>query len=202
MFELIMAGANLLGWSAAMAFSITLHLSQTYYPNVNLNDVDAVTAVSAYKGGPWFLTCNAEGVAVPYARDWPETVRQGRQEVVLPPEPDKTVGQAYIFTKMKCKDKPEERVLLVDQDYRAVTRLAEDHTLTAQSFYGLKPDQRPKWFGQVIQRVERAASQNPSAKQVLDDIAAYESQLQYEAAASSSHQAVQADVANKTIPPN
>ncbi|MBX9346031.1 hypothetical protein K5M36_02920 [Chromobacterium vaccinii] len=185
MFELIMAGLNLLGWSAAMAFSVTLHLSQTYYPNVNLNDVDTVTVVRAYKGGPWFSTCNAEGVAVPYARDWPETIHQGKQDVVLPPEPDKTVGQAYIFTKMKCKDKPEEPVLLVDQDYRAVTRLAEDHTLTAQNFYGLRPDQRPKWFAAVLQRLERAASKNPDAKRVLDDIAAYEAQLQKEAAAQA-----------------
>jgi hypothetical protein len=184
MLELITGAVNLLGWTAAMAFSITLHLSQTYHPNVNLSDVDTVTAVTAYKGGPWYSTCNAEGVMVPYARDWPETIKRGDQEVVLPPEPDKTVGQAYVFTKMKCKDKPEERVLLVDQDYRAVTRLAEGHTLTAQNFYGLKPEERPKWFGQVIQRIERAVPQNASAKLTLDDIAAYQAQLKKDAAAS------------------
>jgi hypothetical protein len=184
MLELVLGAVNLVGWSAAMAFSITLHLSQTYHPNVNLNDVDTITAVVAYKGGPWFSTCNAEGVMVPYARDWSETTQRGGQEVVLPPEPDKTVGQAYIFTKMKCKDKPEERVLLVDQDYRALSRLAEGQTITAQSFYGLKPDQRPKWFSQVMQRIERAARQNPRAKETLDDIAAYEAQIKKDVAAS------------------
>ncbi|WP_126223537.1 hypothetical protein [Burkholderia ambifaria] len=186
MFELITGAINLLGWSAAMAFTVTLHLSQTYHPNVNLNDADTVTAFQAYKGGMWYTSCTAEGVMLPYARDWEETVQRGREEVVLPPEPDTTVGQAYIVTKMKCKDKPEEHVLLVDQDYRAVTRIAEDHTLTAQAYFGLKPDQRPKWFGQVIKRLERAAATNPSAKQALKDIATYEQQLKAETTAAAS----------------
>ncbi|HDR8919207.1 TPA: hypothetical protein QDA95_002380, partial [Burkholderia vietnamiensis] len=182
MFEIVTGAINLLGWTAAMVFTVTLHLSQTYHPHLNLNDVDTVTAFSAYKGGPWYSTCSGEGVMVPYARDWEETVQRGQEEIVLPPEPDKTVGQSYIVTKMKCKDKPEERVLLVDQDSRLHTRLPEDHTLTMQAYFGLKADQRPKWFAQVIKRLERAAATNPSAKQALDDIAAYEQQVKAEAA--------------------
>jgi len=183
MFELISGAANLLFLSAAMAFTVTFHLIGTTHLDPDTRD--SVYAVHGFVSGFFRPRCDYTGVMVPFVRDWPETVQRGDQEEVLPPEPDVTAGQAYIFTQKKCDNQPVERVLLVDADWRAVTRIADGHTINAQNFYGLKPEQRPKWFDQVVARIQRVAPQSQVAQEALADMATYTEQIKAQAAAAA-----------------
>jgi hypothetical protein len=63
--------------------------------------------------------CKFYGVMVPYVRDWPETIKHGDVEMVIPPVPDTTAGQEIVFTKKVCEGKPDEPILLVDDVQRA-----------------------------------------------------------------------------------
>lgn len=48
--------------------------------------------------------CKCTGVMVPYSRDWEEVVKQGDFDAgVKAPEPDKTIGRAFIFNR-KVRD--------------------------------------------------------------------------------------------------
>jgi hypothetical protein len=184
MFELITGAANLLFLSAAMTFTITFHLIGTTHLDPNVRD--SVYPVHGFVSGFFRPRCDYTGVMVPFVRDWAETLDEGKPtERVLPPDPDTTVGQAYIFTKVVCDGKPAEHVLLVDEDWRAVTRIADGHTINAQNYYGIRPDQRPKWFDQVVARIQRVAPQSQVAQEALADMAAYTEQVKAQAAAAA-----------------
>lgn len=198
MFEIITGAANLLFLSAAAAFTITFHLIGTY--NLAPNVRDSVYPVHGFVSGFFRPRCDYTGVMVPFVRDWPETVQHGDHEEVLPPEPDVTAGQAYIFTQKKCDNQPAERILLVDEDWRAVTRIPDGHTINAQNFYGLKPDQRPKWFDQVVRRIQLVAPTTPAAQQALADMAAYTEQVKAQAAAIAAASGTATTSATASLP--
>lgn len=113
--------------------------------------------------------CRYTGVMVPFVRDW-ELVRRHREsETVLPPEPNKTAGQAFIINRKVCGEVVEP-VFRVADIWSANGALREHAQFSAYDVTEMRPDQRPKWLDQVLRRIERVAVHDAKAKKFLADI--------------------------------
>jgi len=165
----ILNGLFLVG---VVASNITLY-SDADYIHAEPGNLDSVTAVSMHR--EWWRDdskCKFSGVMVPFARDWPETVKYGDFETVNPPEPDKAVGQAFIINRKVCPDQPDEAMFRVAEGWRNSGKLLEKHHFAAQDLYGTREEYRPKWLPQVLARIERVAQHDEQAKAFLDFTAA------------------------------
>jgi len=200
----ILNGLFLVG---VVASNITLY-SDADYIHTEPGTLNTVTAVSMHR--EWWRDdskCKYLGVMVPFARDWPETIKHGDFEAINPPEPDKIVGQAFIINRKVCPDKPDDAMFRVHEGWRNTTgKLLEKHHFTAQDLYGMREEYRPKWLPQVLARIERVAQHDEQAKAFLDFTAAAtaakaEETTKRTSAASisdtASEQSVQTDSANE-----
>lgn len=161
----ILNGLFLVG---VVASNVTLY-SDADYVHTKLGNLDSVTTISMHR--EWWRDdskCQFLGVMVPFARDWPETIKYGDFETVNPPEPDKAVGQAFIINRKVCPNKPDEAMFRVAEGWRNPGKLLEKHHFAAQDVYGMREEYRPKWLPQVLARIERVAQHDVQAKVFLD----------------------------------
>ncbi|EKS9884137.1 hypothetical protein BTK96_001044 [Burkholderia pyrrocinia] len=178
MLDIILNGAYLLFQGAAMAVTVTLYNGSDITSHYTPEDRDTVIAMQAHR--EWWRKdsdCQFYGVMVPYVRDWPETIKHGDIETVIPPVPDTTAGQAIVFTKKVCEGKADEPIFLVDDVSRAKFKLVKRRQLTASDVGSMRPEFVPKWLPQVVSRIERVAATDPAAKSAMADINAYEANL-------------------------
>lgn len=111
--------------------------------------------------------CKYTGVMVPYVRDWPEVIKHGEIETVLPPEPDKTAGHAFIINRKVCGDKVEP-VFRTGEVFRTSGGFLYKHSFAAFDVTDMREDQRPKWLVQVLQRIDRVAANDDKAKAFVE----------------------------------
>lgn len=122
--------------------------------------------------------CSFKGVMVPFTRDWDEEVDNIYSKSVIPAEPDKTAGHAFLVNKKVCPGKEPEDIFRVDSTTRVrIERVRQTHvhdrTIAAFDLTAMRQDQQPKWFAQVMSRIERlAAADNPVAKNFLAELKA------------------------------
>lgn len=167
MFDIL----NLIFLGATLVSNITLYSEGDYQFNTTPESRDSVTLVSTYREF-WREDgegkCAYKGLMVPYVRDWEEVIhsREGG-DTVLPPEPDKTAGQAFIIHRKECKGKDPEPVLRVAAIKRTFGGYLKQHTIYAEDVLAMKPEDRPKWLGQVVSRIERVAQSDETAKAFL-----------------------------------
>ncbi|KWA83997.1 hypothetical protein WL29_21775 [Burkholderia ubonensis] len=153
--------------AATLLSNITLYSDEDYrFPEQR----ETVTAVSTHR--EWWREdgngkCKYTGVMVPFVRDWEQVVKQGELETVLPPEPDKTVGQAFIINRKVCGDKVEP-VFRTAEIQRTFSGFLYKHSIAAFDVTEMRPDQRPRWLEQVLRRVERVAAHDEQAKAFLE----------------------------------
>jgi len=105
--------------------------------------------------------CHFKGVRVAYVRDWELTVNNGYVVTVLPPEPDKIAGHAFIINKKECPG----------QEPEAMFRVAESVDMSkfnATELSSMAEDQRPKWLPQVMKTLETASEHHAGAKDFMD----------------------------------
>jgi hypothetical protein len=179
-----------------VAASNIMLYSDADYIHTDLQNPDSVTAISMHR--EWWRDeskCKFLGVMVPFARDWPETIKHGDIETVNPPEPDKIAGQAFIINRKVCPDKPDEAIFRVAEGWRNQGKLLEKHHFAAHDLYGMREEYRPKWLPQVLARIERAAQHNGQAKAFLDFTTAAEAART--SAASVPNSANEANPANQ-----
>lgn len=160
---------NLLFVLAVPSMDINV-VSEADYPlHKTAEDRDSVTEVRTHRVA-WSKAeqCKYIGLMVPYVRDWEEVIKRGEQETILPPEPDKTVGHAFIFNKKLCEGKEAEPVLRVASLGRNYGSFQWGLQLNAQDINGMKLENRPKWFNQAFQRIERVAAHDATAKTFLE----------------------------------
>lgn len=113
--------------------------------------------------------CRFTGVMVPYTRDWEEVTDNGLVKTVLPPEPNKTAGYAYIINKKTCPGKEPEAMFSTGQwfgGFLGNTGMSNRFRLTVTSL-NPDPDLRPKWLNQVMGIVAHEAESKPVAKSFL-----------------------------------
>lgn len=153
--------------AATLLSNITLYSDEDYrFPD----DRETVTAVSTHR--EWWREdgngkCKYTGVLVPFVRDWEQVVKQGDLETVLPPEPNKTAGEAFIINRKVCGDKVEP-VFRTAEIQRTFGGFLYKHSIAAFDVTEMRPDQRPRWLEQVLHKVERAAAHDEQAKAFLD----------------------------------
>lgn len=111
--------------------------------------------------------CKYTGLMVPYVRDWEEVVKHGEIETVLPPEPDKTAGHAFIINQKVCGDKVEP-VFRTGIVMRSTGGFLYKHSFAAFDVTEMKIEDRPKWLEQVLRRIERVAAQDADAKAFVE----------------------------------
>jgi hypothetical protein len=133
---------------------------------------DAVVEVKLHREG-WRSDgkgkCHYTGVMVPFVRDWELSVPHGDGENrILPPEPDKTAGHAFLVTRKFCKDKEPETILRAGQVNRVKPIGQGAKGFPAHDMLVEKPEQYPQWLGQVVARIERVAQHDPKAQAFLD----------------------------------
>ncbi|WP_139313407.1 hypothetical protein [Rhodoferax antarcticus] len=133
---------------------------------------EAITAVKLHR--EWWRDegkgkCYFTGVMVPFVRDWPQTVKHGGgNETVLPPEPDKTAGHAFLSTQKFCQGKPMEKIFRAGFIYRVKPEGQSAKQFPAYDMLAEKPENYPNWLAQVVSRVERVALTDPAAKEFMD----------------------------------
>lgn len=153
---------------AMMVANITLYSDQDYiYPT----ERESVVAVSLHR--EWWREdgngkCKYTGVMVPFARDWEEVIKHSESfDTVLPPEPDKTAGYAFIINRKICGDK-------VEAVFRSAAVIGfgkgflYKHYFPAFDVTEMRPDQQPKWMAQVLHRIERVSASNVEAKSFIE----------------------------------
>ena len=111
--------------------------------------------------------CKYTGLMVPYVRDWEEVIKHGEIETVLPPEPDKTAGHAFIINKKVCGDKVEP-VFRTGLVMRTSGGFLYKHSFAAFDVTEMKVEDRPKWLGQVLARINRVAAGDAEAKAFVE----------------------------------
>ncbi|AON53143.1 hypothetical protein [Herbaspirillum seropedicae] len=154
---------------STMLANITLYSDADYEVQRTRELKDVVTVVSAHR--EWWRDdskCHFQGVMVPYARDWPETVKNGEIETVLPPEPDKVAGQAFIWNRKICPGKPDEVIYRVSEKWRNPGVFLEKHQVTAEDLLSMKVEDRPKWLEQVQARIDRVAQHDEKVRAFVD----------------------------------
>ena len=153
---------------STMLANITLYSDADYEVQRTYEIRDVATPISAHR--EWWRDeskCKFIGLMVPYARDWPETIRNGEIETVLPPEPDKVAGQAFIINRKVCPGKPDEAIFRGADRWRNPGIFLEKHQITAEDLKGMKPQDRPKWFEQVMARIERVSRNDAQIREFL-----------------------------------
>ena len=115
MFDIIFGTAHAIYIAGALVGSVILWPDQTYPLRKAPEEREMVEVVGFHP--QWYKAdskCHYIGLIVPYVRDWPETVRHGQEEEVLPPDLEHTAGHAVILDKKTCPGKEDENVFLVD----------------------------------------------------------------------------------------
>lgn len=119
--------------------------------------------------------CKFSGVMVPFSRDWEErkTNSEGIEEVI-PPMPEKMIGNAFILNKKICVDAPTENIFRVATAPRSLgfQRVIEGLPLTTYNLHEMNPSQLPLWAPQILNRLERLANQPATAPGVKSFVAA------------------------------
>ncbi|ASU39107.1 hypothetical protein hmeg3_12970 [Herbaspirillum sp. meg3] len=164
----VLSVLNGLFLGGTMLANITLYSDADYEVQKTYEIRDIATPISAHR--EWWRDeskCKFIGLMVPYARDWPEIIRNGEIETVLPPEPDKVAGQAFIINRKVCPGKPDEAIFRGADKWRNPGIFLEKHQITAEDLKGMKPQDRPKWFEQVMARIERVSSNDAQIREFL-----------------------------------
>lgn len=155
--------------STTLLSSVTLYSDGDYVVQKTDEIRDVATVISTHR--EWWRSeskCKYIGVMVPYARDWPETSVVSEIEVVRPPEPDKVAGQAFIFNRKVCPDVPDEPILRVAEQWRNPGFIYEKRIITAEDLASMRLEDRPKWVGQVLGRLQRVAEHDQKVKEFVD----------------------------------
>lgn len=113
--------------------------------------------------------CKYQGVMVPFVRDWEEVIQNGESgsETRLAPEPDVTAGHAFIVNRKVCGDKVEA-ILRVGMLHKTSGKVLFQNYFPAYDVTEMREDQLPKWYSQVIQRIERVAATDAASKEFLE----------------------------------
>lgn len=168
MFEII----NLLYSGFLLVANINMY-SVAEYPTMDTPETrDSVVAVSFYR--EWWRAdgegkCTYEGIKVPYVRDWSITTRIRGEEHVIPPEPNKTAGDAILINRRVCKGKSPEAMLYLGEPPRKWGKFIKNTLVHVGDTKDMKSEHFPKWYNQVIQRVTRVAATDDTARQFLAD---------------------------------
>jgi hypothetical protein len=175
MFDIIFGAAHAIYIAGALVGSVILWPDQTYPLHKAPEEREMVEVVGFHP--QWYKAdskCHYTGLIVPYVRDWPETVRRGQEEEVLPPDLEHTAGHAVILDKETCPGKEDEKVFLVDAVERNFGALGGGTDFHFDDPDTIKPEYKPKWLPQVMQRIERVAEHDGDAKELLEAITALE----------------------------
>lgn len=106
--------------------------------------------------------CLYTGLVVPFARDW--ELLDETTNTVRPPEPDVAVGQAILVNQKVCEGKEPEVMLRTGETWGTRGILRPGNIINVADVTQAKPDQRPKWFAQVLARAQRLAASDENAK--------------------------------------
>lgn len=175
MFDIIFGAAHAIYIAGALVGSVILWPDQTYSLHKAPEEREMVEVVGFHP--QWYKAdskCHYSGLIVPYVRDWPETVRHGQEEEVLPPDVEHTAGHAVILDKKTCPGKEDEKVFLVDAVERNFGALGGGTDFHFDDPDTIKPEYKPKWLPQVMQRIERIAEHDENAKDLFETITALE----------------------------
>ncbi len=155
---------------ATLVSNITLYPTHEYpIPTAR----DSVVSVELHR--EWWRDegkgkCKFQGVLVPFVRDWEEVTRGGEgSEVRLPPAPDVTAGHAFIVTRKVCGDKVEP-ILRTGMLFKTSGTVLFQNYFPAYDVTEMRADEVPKWYGQVMQRIEKVAATDEGAKAFLADL--------------------------------
>jgi hypothetical protein len=175
MFDIIFGAAHAIYIAGALVGSVILWPDQTYHLYKAPEEREMVTVVGFHP--QWYKAdskCHYAGLIVPYVRDWPETVRHGQEEEVLAPDLEHTAGHAVILDRKTCPGKEDEKVFLVDAVERNFGALGGGTDFHFDDPDTIKPEYKPKWLPQVMQRIARIAEHDENAKEFLETISAVE----------------------------
>lgn len=153
--------------AATLLSNIILYSDQDYpFPD----ERDSVVAVSMHREF-WREDgngkCKYTGLMVPYVRDWEEVIKHGEIETVLPPEPNKTAGHAFIINKKVCGEKVEP-VFRTGLVMRTSGGFLYKHSFAAFDVTEMKVEDRPKWLSQVLARINRVVARDADAKAFVE----------------------------------
>lgn len=112
--------------------------------------------------------CVYTGLVVPYARDWDEL--DEFNNVVRAAEPDIPVAQAILVNKKVCEGKPDEVIFRAGETWGTKGILRPGNVINVADMTEAKEDQRPKWYAQVLARVERMAQTDAKVKAFADSL--------------------------------
>lgn len=152
-------------------------ITMTMYPKVservmmNFTDVNQVITIDLKR--EWWRedgrnNCTFHAVLVPYVQDWTDTVRRGKnsEEITIAAKPDEVAGHALLVTSKECDNLKKTPILFgTDMTWqRTVVSPSVDN------YMNLSEGQKPKWFDQVIARLDSVAVSNPEVKAQAQDL--------------------------------
>lgn len=115
--------------------------------------------------------CTYDVTLVTYSRDWVKI--DAATGASWAAEPDKIIGVALLVYKEYCPGQQAKDILMVGD--RSTRKLfgheylfREGHSAEVSDYFGMQPDDRPKWMPQVMKLIEGSQSKNPAAKAFLD----------------------------------
>jgi hypothetical protein len=187
MFDIIFGAAHAIYIAGALVGNVILWPDQTYPLHKAPEERETVTVVGFHP--QWYKAdskCHYTGLIVPYVRDWPETINAGRSdERVLPPDLDHTAGHAVILDTKTCPGKEDEKVFLVDAVERNFGALGGGTDVHFDDPDTIKPEYKPKWLPQVMQRLQRVAEHDDDAKEIVAAITQLEQKRAEQAQATA-----------------
>ena len=154
----------------AVVASISLYSNGDY-----MFPLERDTAVAVELHREWWRSdsdCTWSGLMVPYVQDWDTVIKdsEGADQFKIAPTPDKTAGVAFLINKKACPGKAPEAVWMADAISTSGTfrkGLLEKGRLNAEDISAAKDEDKPKWYRQVLERIERVSQTNQQAKDFL-----------------------------------
>lgn len=175
---------NMLYMGVMFVSSIVLYSDADYkFPA----EMDAVVEVSTHR--EWWRAdgsgkCNYTGVLVPFSRDWDEVDDSTYPPTVREATPNKREGHIIVINKQVCGDEVTP-VLRAGPVHRTYGDFRRKHQVVAQDVTAMSDDNKPKWLGQVLERIERVAQTDKAAASFVAYVAASAESLAANAGAAS-----------------
>lgn len=150
---------------AMLLGDLTLFASDSYYYPKERDAVVAIEGVRSRMMDDGKGKCVFKGILVPFTRDWDETKVEHGETKVIPATPDETAAYATLINEKVCVNMEPVKMFSIGIYHKnLLSRLPDGQSFIVYDLYQMKTNNTPRWFSQVLDRIERVAKTDGVAK--------------------------------------
>lgn len=144
---------------------LTLFASGSYYYPKERDAVVAIEGSRSRMMDDGKGKCVFKGILVPFARDWEESKVERGETKIVPAAPEETAAYATLINEKICSNMAPVKMFSIGVYHKnLMRRLPDGQSFIVYDLYQMKTENAPRWFSQVLDRIERVAKTDAVAK--------------------------------------